>query len=43
MKKVAELEKLSETEWRKLREKGIGGSDVGVLLGYSKYKTNVEL
>lgn len=43
MKKVASLYNLSEDEWRKLREKGIGGSDVGVLLGYSKYKTNVEL
>lgn len=30
-------------EWLKCREKGIGGSDAGSVLGVSKYKTNVEL
>ena len=43
MKKVAPLSNLSTEDWRKFREVGIGGSDAGTILGYNKYKTNVEL
>lgn len=33
----------NRTEWLKLRQNGIGGSDAGTVLGVNKYKTNVEL
>ena len=43
MKRLASLKNISEEEWHKLRQKGIGGSDVGTLMGYNKYKTNIQL
>lgn len=43
MKQVARLEDISQEEWLKLRDLGIGGSDVGAILGYDKYKNNIEL
>lgn len=43
MKKLANLSDLSHDDWLKLRDKGIGGSDVGSILGYNKYKTNIQL
>ena len=43
MKEFVPLKNLSENDWLKLRETGIGGSDVGAILGYDKYKTNVQL
>lgn len=43
MKKVAPLSNLSQEDWHKLRNLGIGGSDVGAILGYDKYKNNVQL
>lgn len=33
----------SEEEWLKIRDKGIGGSDVGTILGYNKYKSSYTL
>lgn len=33
----------NRTEWLKLRQNGIGGSDAGTVLGVNKYKTNVQL
>ena len=30
-------------DWLKARQRGIGGSDAGAVLGVNKYKTNVEL
>lgn len=35
--------KLTRQEWLEERKKGIGGSDAAVVLGKSKWKTNVEL
>ncbi len=43
MKKIASLENITHEEWLKLRNLGIGGSDVGAILGYDKYKSNVDL
>ena len=33
----------SDEDWHKIRSKGVGGSEIGVILGYSKYKTPYEL
>lgn len=43
MKKTAPLKNLSHDDWLLLRNKGIGGSDLGIIMGYSKYKSNIEL
>ncbi len=32
-----------EEHWHTLREKGIGGSDAGIIVGVSKYKSKLEL
>ncbi|QXW65636.1 YqaJ viral recombinase family protein [Streptobacillus moniliformis] len=32
-----------EDDWLKLRQKGIGGSDIGALLGLNKYKSVVDV
>jgi len=34
---------MNETQWHEWRRQGIGGSDIGVLLGYSQYCTPLEL
>lgn len=34
---------MSEVDWLKLRQKGIGGSDVPAILGLSKYKTPLQV
>lgn len=34
---------MSEEEWLKLRERGLGGSDIGALLGLSNYQSPLEL
>lgn len=32
-----------KTEWSRIREKGIGGSDIGAILGVNKYATAVDV
>jgi putative phage-type endonuclease len=34
---------MSEVDWLKLRQKGIGGSDVPAILGFSKWKTPLQV
>lgn len=34
---------LTEDEWHELRRLGIGGSDAGVIMGYSKYRSPLSL
>lgn len=34
---------MNKLEWLKERQKGIGGSDVGAILGVNKYKTPFEV
>lgn len=33
----------TETEWHELRSKGLGGSDIGTMLGLNPYKTKYQL
>lgn len=33
----------NDNHWHTLREKGIGGSDAGIIVGVSKYKSKLEL
>jgi len=40
---LASTENLPHEDWLELRRKGIGGSDVSVVCGISKYKSPVEL
>lgn len=37
------LDPKNREEWLTVRKRGIGGSDAGVVLGLSKYKSNVQL
>ncbi|WP_035099214.1 YqaJ viral recombinase family protein [Anoxybacteroides tepidamans] len=39
MKIVASLEDLSHEQWMEYRKKGIGGSDVGAIVGLDKYRS----
>lgn len=34
---------LTRQEWLKIRQTGIGGSDIAAILGVSKYKTAYDL
>lgn len=43
LKKVAHATKLTKEEWLELRQKGIGGSDVGALMGFNKWKSPLQL
>jgi putative phage-type endonuclease len=36
-------DKMSREEWLKLRDLGLGGSDMGTILGYNKYMSATEL
>lgn len=40
---VVDCSGLDEPEWHRYRQQGIGGSDIGVLFGASKWKNNVQL
>lgn len=39
MKKLKNTNKITHQEWLDLRRKGIGGSDIGAILGYNKYSS----
>ena len=43
MNSCIELHFNNETEWHKIRSNKLGGSDIGTLLGFNKYKTAYEL
>jgi putative phage-type endonuclease len=43
MKHTINTANLSRAEWLKLRQKGIGGSDVAAILGLSKWKTPLQV
>lgn len=40
---LAETAGLPKTEWLKLRQKGIGGSDVAAILGLSKFRSSLHV
>lgn len=40
---VVDCKDLDESDWHRYRQQGIGGSDIGVLFGASKWKNNVQL
>jgi putative phage-type endonuclease len=40
---IGDYSAMSEQDWKNLRKTGIGGSDAGVILGYSKYKSPLAL
>lgn len=37
------IEIKNENHWHEIRKTGLGGSDIGTILGYNKYKTDYEL
>ena len=41
--KLAATNRISREEWLKLRQKGIGGSDAGIIMGVNPYETIYEL
>lgn len=41
--KIANTKKISHDDWLRLRQKGIGGSEAGVILGVNPYETMYEL
>lgn len=45
MKKILDKRKMSESDWQEYRknQKGIGGSDIGIILGINPYKSKFEL
>lgn len=40
---IPDITILTKEEWRERRKAGIGGSDVGIILGMSKYMSAFEL
>lgn len=42
-KEVEPLDFVSQEDWYKLRSKGIGGSDIGAILGVNKYRSLVDV
>lgn len=42
-KEVEPLDFVSQEDWHKLRSKGIGGSDIGAILGVNKYRSLVDV
>lgn len=40
---IGDYKDLTEEQWRELRKTGIGGSDAGVIMGYSKYNSPLAL
>lgn len=42
-KEVEPLDFVSQEDWHKLKSKGIGGSDIGAILGVNKYKSLVDV
>jgi putative phage-type endonuclease len=40
---LAQTKDMSREEWLKFRNKGIGGSDASVILGFNKYKSPLQL
>ena len=40
---IPDITELSKEEWRKERKKGIGGSDVGAILGLNEYKSAFDV
>ena len=40
---IPDISILTKEEWRERRKAGIGGSDVGIILGMSKYMSAFEL
>jgi putative phage-type endonuclease len=43
MNYIAKSEHISDAEFRELRSKGIGGSDVAAILGYNNYKSSRQV
>ncbi len=45
MKKILDKRKMTESDWQEYRrtQKGIGGSDIGIILGLNPYKSKFEL
>ncbi len=41
--KLMNTQKISHEEWLEMRQKGIGGSDIGSIFGLNQYKSAVEL
>lgn len=41
--KVANTKEMSHKEWLESRQAGIGGSDVGAIMGFNKYKTALDI
>lgn len=41
--KLANARQISKEQWLELRQKGIGGSDVGAIFGLNKYKSPLQL
>ena len=43
MKSLATTTKVSYEDWKELRKKGIGGSDIGSIFGFNQYKSAIQL
>ncbi len=43
MKPYVKVKFKDELEWKEIRRSGIGGSDIGAIMGYNKYKTPLDV
>ncbi len=43
MKSYTQIKYKTEEEWKEIRRSGIGGSDIGAIMGYNKYRTPLDV